>query len=129
MIVIHHGEANPKFPLITDGQLQEDILVVIGEDEEWLIGEIKKQGLEKYSDVFLGEYVNGNLILTAYPPEHDKLKKYKKPWNQARDSASHRFFFVYKTAELKVPGKKLCNKGLFDSCGGLSHIPRHNEGY
>jgi len=97
LIVIHHGEANPKFPLITDGQLQEDILDVIGKDEEWLIEEIKKQGLEKYSDVFLGEYVNGNLILTAYPPEHDKLKKYEKPWNQARDSVSHRFFSFIKS--------------------------------
>ena len=96
LIVIHHGEANPKFPLITDGQLQEDILDVIGKDEEWLLEEIKKQGLDKYSDVFLGEYVNGNLILTAYPPEHDKLKKYKKPWNQARDSAPHRFFSFIK---------------------------------
>ena len=72
LIVIHHGEANPKFPLITDGQLQEDILDVIGKDEEWLIGEIKKQGLNKYSDIFLGEYVDGKLRLTAYQSKQDK---------------------------------------------------------
>lgn len=66
LIIIHYGEENPKFPLITDGHLQTDILEVIGKDEDWLIAEIKKQGLEKYSDVFLGEYVDGNLILAPY---------------------------------------------------------------
>ena len=66
LIIIHYGEENPKFPLITDGHLQTDMLEVIGKDEDWLIEEIKKQGLEKYSDVFLGEYVDGNLILAPY---------------------------------------------------------------
>lgn len=66
LIIIHYGEENPKFPLITDGHLQTDILETIGKDEDWLIEEIKKQGLEKYSDVFLGEYVDGNLILAPY---------------------------------------------------------------
>lgn len=65
-IIIHYGEENSKFPLITDGHLQTDILEVIGKDEDWLIEEIKKQGLEKYSDVFLGEYVDGKLILAPY---------------------------------------------------------------
>ena len=66
LIIIHYGEENPKFPLITDGHLQTDILEVIGKDEDWLIEEIKKQRLEKYSDVFLGEYVDGKLILAPY---------------------------------------------------------------
>lgn len=66
LIIIHYGEENPKFPLITDGHLQSDILEVIGKDEDWLIEEIKKQGLNKYSDVFLGEYVDGKLILAPY---------------------------------------------------------------
>ena len=66
LIIIHYGEENPKFPLITDGHLQTDILEVIGKDEDWLIEEIKKQELEKYSDVFLGEYVDGKLILAPY---------------------------------------------------------------
>ena len=64
MILIQSGEENPKFPVITDGQVQSDILEVIGKDEDWLLEELKKQGIEKYSDVFLGEYVNNSLILT-----------------------------------------------------------------
>lgn len=66
LIIIQSGEENPKFPIITDGQVQHDILKVIGKDEEWLLEEMKKQGIEKYSDVFLGEYVNKQLKLTTY---------------------------------------------------------------
>lgn len=66
LIITQEGEENPKFPLITDGQLQTDILQVIGKDETWLLKEMKKQGLKAYSDVFLGEYVDGKLSLTAY---------------------------------------------------------------
>ena len=66
LIIIKSGEENPKFPLITDGHLQTDILETIGRDEDWLIKEIEKQGLSKYIDVFLGEYVDGKLILEAY---------------------------------------------------------------
>jgi len=66
LIIIQSGEENPKFPIITDGQVQYDILSVIGKDEEWLLEELKKRGIEKYSDVFLGEYVNKQLKLTTY---------------------------------------------------------------
>ena len=66
LIITQEGEENPKFPLTTDGQLQTDILQVIGKDETWLLKEMKKQGLQAYSDVFLGEYVDEKLILTAY---------------------------------------------------------------
>lgn len=66
LIVIQSGEENPKFPIITDGQVQHDILSVIGMDEEWLLEELKKQGIENCSDVFLGEYVNKQLKLTTY---------------------------------------------------------------
>ena len=66
LIIIQSGEENPKFPIITDGQVQHDILSVIGKDEAWLLEELKKRGIEKYSDVFLGEYVNKQLKLTTY---------------------------------------------------------------
>ena len=61
LIVILFGEESPKFPIITDGQVQNDILEVIGKDEEWLLEAIKKKGYEKPSDIFLGEYVSGVL--------------------------------------------------------------------
>lgn len=66
LIIRLFGEENPKFPIITDGQIQHDIVAIIGKDEEWLLETIKKRGYEKPSDIFLGEYVDGELILTAY---------------------------------------------------------------
>lgn len=66
LIIIQSGEENPKFPIITDGQVQQDILSVIGRDEDWLLAELKKRGIENYGDVFLGEYVNNQLKLTTY---------------------------------------------------------------
>ena len=65
-IIIQAGEENPKFPIITDGQVQSDILKAIGKNEEWLLDELKKQGIGAYSDVFLGEYVDKTLIVTPY---------------------------------------------------------------
>lgn len=66
LIVIQAGEENPKFPVITDGQVHTDILKIIGKDEKWLLEEIKKHGVDKYSKVFLGEYVDNSLTLTTY---------------------------------------------------------------
>ena len=66
LIIIQSGEENPKFPIITDGHIQNDILEVIGKDEKWLMDELKKQGIDKYSEVFLGEYVDNSLIVTTY---------------------------------------------------------------
>ena len=66
LIIIQSGEENPKFPIITDGHIQNDILEVIGKDEKWLMDELKKQDIDKYSEVFLGEYVDNSLIVTTY---------------------------------------------------------------
>ena len=66
LIIILAGEENPKFPIITDGSLQTDILEITGKSEEWLLEHMKKQGFEKYSEIFLGEYVDGELIFTGY---------------------------------------------------------------
>ena len=66
LIIIKAGEENPKFPVITEGQVQNDILKVIGKDEEWILGELQKHGITKPSEVFLGEYVDNYFILTTY---------------------------------------------------------------
>ena len=36
LIIMQDGDETIKFPLITDGQVQNDILEVIGKDEQWL---------------------------------------------------------------------------------------------
>lgn len=66
LIIVNEGEENPKFPLITDGHVQTDILKVIGKDEEWLNNELNKHGIKSHREVFLGEYENRKLYLTTY---------------------------------------------------------------
>ena len=66
LIIVLNGEENPKFPIITDGHLQKDILEVIGKDEDWLKEKMREKGFEEYSQIFLGEYVDGKAIFVSY---------------------------------------------------------------
>uniref|UniRef100_UPI0030B8633F YetF domain-containing protein n=1 Tax=Simonsiella muelleri TaxID=72 RepID=UPI0030B8633F len=55
---------NPKYPLITDGVIQQTTLEMIDKDENWLLDELKSQGIEDVSKIFLAEYNDGQLIVT-----------------------------------------------------------------
>lgn len=65
-IIVLEGEEDPKFPIITDGHLQTDILEVIGKDEDWLKEKMREKGFEEYNQIFLGEYVDGKAIFVSY---------------------------------------------------------------
>ena len=65
-IIVLEGEENPKFPIITDGHLQTDILEVIGKDEDWLKEKMREKGFEEYNQIFLGEYVDCKAIFVSY---------------------------------------------------------------
>ena len=66
LIITSFGEENPKYPLITDGSVQNSTLEMIDKDEEWLKAELKKLGIEDASDVFLAEYDSGKISITKY---------------------------------------------------------------
>ena len=66
LIIVLNGAENPKFPIITDGHLQKDILEVIGKDEDWLKEKMREKGFEEYNQIFLGEYVDGKAIFVSY---------------------------------------------------------------
>ena len=66
LIITSFGEENPKYPLITDGNIQHATLEMIDKDEDWLKAELKKQGIEDASDVFLAEYDSGKISITKY---------------------------------------------------------------
>ena len=66
LIITSFGEENPKYPLITDGSIQESTLEMIDKDEAWLKAELKKLGIEDASDVFLAEYDSGKISITKY---------------------------------------------------------------
>ena len=64
IIVTLLGEKNPKYPLITDGVIQQTTLEMIDKDENWLLDELKSQGIEDVSKIFLAEYNDGQIIVT-----------------------------------------------------------------
>lgn len=55
-----------KFPLISNGKINVDILELIGHDEDWVNSKLRERGIDSINDVFLGEYVKGRSILTTY---------------------------------------------------------------
>ena len=67
LTIIDMKSAAPKFPLISNGRLNEDVLEIIGHDKDWVKSKLKECGIESINDVFLGEYVHGRLVVTAYP--------------------------------------------------------------
>lgn len=66
LTIIEFGDENIRYPIIVDGLVNEDVLDLIGKDQDWLLAEVKQQGLANIAGVYLGEYMAGELSLTAY---------------------------------------------------------------
>ena len=66
LILTKAGEENPKYPLITDGVIQHNILEVIDKTEEWVMEQLAAQDIQNPSEVFLAEYNNGQLTVVKY---------------------------------------------------------------
>ncbi|MDE6492430.1 MAG: DUF421 domain-containing protein [Lactobacillus sp.] len=69
LTVIENDEANIRFPIISDGQANIDVLELIHKNESWLEEEVEKAGYNSISDVFLGEYNKGKLHFVGYSKE------------------------------------------------------------
>lgn len=66
LIVVRMGDENPKYPVITDGVVQVEILETIGKSEEWLTEKLKEEGFEEVSNIFIAEYDKGHLNVVTY---------------------------------------------------------------
>lgn len=66
LIVVRMGDENPKYPVITDGVVQVEILETIGKTEEWLTEKLKEEGFEDVSNIFIAEYDKGQLNIVTY---------------------------------------------------------------
>ena len=64
IIITSFGETNPKYPLVTDGVIDQTTLEMIDKDEDWLLAELKSQGIEDVSKIFLAEYNDGKIAIT-----------------------------------------------------------------
>ena len=66
LTVIQYGDESLRYPLITDGQIDHDILEIIKRDDEWLQQELDRLHLD-VSKVYIGEYIDGKLVAHPYP--------------------------------------------------------------
>ncbi len=63
--IIQYGDQDLRYPLIIDGQIDHDILDIIGRDEAWVHQELEVQQMT-VNQVYIGEYLNGRLIVHPY---------------------------------------------------------------
>ena len=66
LIIVLQDEENPKYPIITDGTVQTNILEAIDKDTDWLQEQLKEMGYKNISDIFLAEYDNGKINVITY---------------------------------------------------------------
>lgn len=66
LLLVMAGEENLKYPLLTDGTAQINVLEAIDKDEKWLREELAKQGYDDLSKLFLVDYLGGQLVVTPY---------------------------------------------------------------
>lgn len=66
LTVIENDEANIRFPIVSDGQINEDVLELIHKSDGWLRQQARDAGFENIEDVFLAEYNQGKLKFVGY---------------------------------------------------------------
>ena len=66
LIVVQMGDENPKYPVVTDGVIQVEILETIGRSEEWLLDNLSKQGYDNVANNFIAEYDKGVVSVVTY---------------------------------------------------------------
>ena len=66
LIVVQNGDENPKYPVITDGVIQSDVLDTLSLTEEWLLDHLNKQGYDNVANIFIAEYDKGVVSVVTY---------------------------------------------------------------
>ena len=66
LIVVQMGDENPKYPVVTDGVIQVDVLESIGRNEAWLLDNLSKQGHDNVANIFIAEYDKGAVTVVTY---------------------------------------------------------------
>ena len=70
-LIIKNGQLDPeacrsKGLSASDVALKIEILETIGKTEEWLMDELKKEGFDDVSDIFIAEYDKGEINVVTY---------------------------------------------------------------
>ncbi|GEK35684.1 DUF421 domain-containing protein [Kurthia sibirica] len=66
LTIIEYGDENIRYPIIVDGQINSDLLEIINKEEQWLIEKVQHLGYQTIKEIYLGEYLSGELKLHSY---------------------------------------------------------------
>ena len=66
LTIIEQGDENIRYPIIMDGQINEDLLDIVDKDAAWLIGKVHELTGKEITDIYLGEYISGEIKLYEY---------------------------------------------------------------
>ncbi|MGX4644559.1 DUF421 domain-containing protein [Holzapfeliella sp. JNUCC 80] len=82
LTVTQVGDESIKYPIIMDGQIDEDALDVINRDEDWLMRQLKLRGYE-LNQIYMANYLSHKIVIFPYSgigdeddekSEHDEKK-------------------------------------------------------
>lgn len=65
LTILDKHSRNPRFPLISNGRINYDVLDLIDRNEDWLLEELRKEQLQ-LKDIFLAEYIDGQPYFIPY---------------------------------------------------------------
>lgn len=63
--IIQYGDKSLRYPLILAGRIDNDILDIIGKDEQWVEQQLETQQIS-LNQVYIGEYLDGKLVTHLY---------------------------------------------------------------
>lgn len=64
--ILRQGEGSIRYPIIIDGQIDQDVLELMSHDEDWLLAQLKEQGVTNIRDVYMAKFENNVLKITRY---------------------------------------------------------------
>lgn len=64
--VIQYGDETIRYPIIVDGQANQDVLELIRKDMDWLHERVREGNFNGLNEVYLGEYISGEVRLHGY---------------------------------------------------------------
>lgn len=63
--IIQYGDESIKYPIVVDGQVNEDVLDLIQRDQQWIEGELNQRGYSM-GEIYMAEYISGEIRIYPY---------------------------------------------------------------
>ncbi|WP_125574137.1 DUF421 domain-containing protein [Levilactobacillus huananensis] len=66
LTILRQGDGSIRYPIIVDGQIDQDVLELMNHDEHWLLEQLKQHGVANVRDVYMAKYENHQFEITRY---------------------------------------------------------------